>query len=160
MNGYVQDERYIARSTWMCGAIVSVSHNLSTGQGETGNQSRGQPGLCAVRLFQVCTKVKTFAARRASHRDVLSHSWCASHRFVPPTASLRVVLPTAVCLPQGCASLRHNPFHRREWCVGGIGVAGRDCLRIDPVNQSGFRIFRGPCRALCKTTSGTWKQTT
>jgi hypothetical protein len=24
--GYVQDERYIARSTWMCGAIVSVLH--------------------------------------------------------------------------------------------------------------------------------------
>jgi hypothetical protein len=39
----------------LCGAIVSVSHNLSTGQGETGNRSRGQPGLCPVRLFKICT---------------------------------------------------------------------------------------------------------
>jgi hypothetical protein len=25
---YVQDERYIARSTWMCGAMVSVLHTV------------------------------------------------------------------------------------------------------------------------------------
>jgi len=28
---YVQDERYAARSTWMCGAIVSVMHGIYLG---------------------------------------------------------------------------------------------------------------------------------
>jgi len=54
---YVQDERYIARSTRMCGAIVSDLHNTSTKHTHINNTSK---------------KVRTYG-RRASHSLAYRH---------------------------------------------------------------------------------------
>jgi hypothetical protein len=54
---YVQDERYIAKSTRMCGAIVSVLQNITIER----------------RDFSVFTQIFKLAARRASH-NLFSHS--------------------------------------------------------------------------------------
>jgi hypothetical protein len=64
---YVQDERYIARSTWMCGAIVSGLHSISMDV-RRDCVSLAQP-ISRVRRdcsrFALCLKI---AARRASHK--------------------------------------------------------------------------------------------
>ena len=69
---YVQDERYFAieHMDVRCEASQSgttlkkacppnsqrtVLRNRAHGQGESAKRSRGQPGLCAARLFQFCT---------------------------------------------------------------------------------------------------------
>jgi hypothetical protein len=50
---YVQDERYIAKSTWMCGAIVSVSQGTPMVRCDC--FSLAQHSYCAVRLLMAGT---------------------------------------------------------------------------------------------------------
>ena len=52
MNGYAQDVLYIAKSTWMCGAIVSVLHGIKLSDAIVSGL-HGAPNN-AVRLVKLC----------------------------------------------------------------------------------------------------------
>jgi hypothetical protein len=113
------------------------------GQGETGNRSRGQPGLCAVRLCQFSTTHQTRVCRgRNCRRERRSRSrlhWQCAGSIEQIAARRASHIPAnrrETRLPHSCKSPRDAPptilhIAARE---GGPGnrPAHPQCKRFDP----------------------------